>query len=72
MTVYASNLNGDWWAITAPSATEIIVLDSEDEEIKAAMEEYEVEEGEDGWGDFILAEGKEISFYSDIREMLKE
>jgi len=72
MTVYAANLNGDWWAITAPSATEIIVLDAEDDEVKAAMEEYDAEEGEDGWGDFILAEGKAISFYSDVRDMLKE
>lgn len=72
MTVYAANINGDWWSLTSLDATEILVIDTEDDEIKKLMEQYDVEEGEDGWDNFILAEGTTVNFYSQVKNMLKE
>jgi hypothetical protein len=57
MTIYAANVNGDWWEVVKGYSDELFIIDTEDPQIAALMKEEMVSDSDDKFEHFVMDNG---------------
>lgn len=68
MTIYAANINGDWWQVVEGYSDELFILDTENPEIAKLMKEDGVSDRDDKFEDFVIDNG----FIIDISKLINK